>query len=120
MVYSTSIVEVGPEAETFLAEHMAITFAGNAPEALRPYCWLLAEGVEADGELTVGQGVKIADQSWTITALGSLANKNLAQLGHVTLVFDGADEPQMEGAIHLAGDHETPALAQGATLEFGL
>ena len=41
MGYSTTIIEVGPDASDFLAEQMAITFAGNAPEELRSYCFVI-------------------------------------------------------------------------------
>ena len=33
MGYTTKVVEVGSDAEAFLAEQTAITFAGDAPEA---------------------------------------------------------------------------------------
>ena len=110
MIYRTRIVSVGPEASSFLEEKLAITFAGNAPEELRDYCFLIEEA-EMHGTLAVGQGVQIADQQWTITALGSLAENNLANLGHVTLVFDCASEPRMDGALHLGGHAERPAPA---------
>ena len=34
MGYKTTIIEIGPDASDFLAEQMAITFAGNAPALL--------------------------------------------------------------------------------------
>jgi PTS system glucitol/sorbitol-specific IIA component len=37
----------------------------------------------------------------------------------VTLVFDGAAEPRMPGAVHIGGVDATPALAAGATVVFG-
>ncbi|MHA6525950.1 PTS glucitol/sorbitol transporter subunit IIA [Tessaracoccus sp. G1721] len=118
MAYATTILEVGPEAQAFLAESMAITFAGDAPEALRPYCFLIGKA-ELTGDLAVGQTVRISEQAWTITALGEVAQQNLANLGHVTLVFDGEAEPRMPGAIHLTGVDGEPALVLGAQLVFG-
>ncbi|QXT63444.1 PTS glucitol/sorbitol transporter subunit IIA [Tessaracoccus palaemonis] len=117
MAYATTVVALGEEAETFLAEDMAITFSGEAPEGLRPYCFLIAPA-ELDGSLAAGQEVLIGEQIWTITAIGEVAEKNLASLGHVTLVFDGGPEPRMPGAIHLGGLDEKPALTLGASLIF--
>ena len=117
MAYATTIVEVGPDAPSFLAGKMAITFAGDAPEALRAFCYLI-EPAEMTGSLAVGQEVLIGDQIWTITALGNLAEKNLVALGHVTLVFDGASEPRMDGCVHLTGVDATPALELGASVVF--
>ncbi len=71
------------------------------------------------GHLAVGQKVQIGDQDWSITALGNLAEKNLGARGHVTLAFDGESEPRMDGAVHLGGVDEEPALSQDATVVFG-
>lgn len=117
MAYTTTVLEVGAEASAFLMENMAITFGGNAPEELRPYCFII-EKAELTGTLAVGQTVRVGPQVWTITALGEVAEKNLANLGHVTLVFDGEAEPRMPGAVHLTGVDEVPALVQGAQLVF--
>lgn len=117
MAYTTTVLEVGAEASAFLMENMAITFGGNAPEELRPYCFLI-EKAELSGSLTVGQRVLIAHQEWTVSAVGDVAEQNLAALGHVTLVFDGEAEPRMGGAIHLSGLDEAPALVQGALVVF--
>lgn len=118
MSYQTTIVEVGPEVAEFLDQGMAITFGGNAPEELRPFCFLIEPAV-LHGELAVGHPVRLGSQTWTITAVGEVAAKNLSALGHVTLVFDGAESAQLPGALHLAGDHDAPELAQGTTLVFG-
>ena len=61
----------------------------------------------------------IGDQEWRITAIGDVAEKNLGALGHVTLVFDGASEPRLPGALHLSGSHPEPALAAGTRLVIG-
>lgn len=118
MAYSTHVVEVGPDAPAFLEEKMAITFSGEAPEALRSYCFLIKDA-ELTAPLELGMPVQIGEQGWTITAIGDLAEKNLRDLGHVTLVFDGEDEPRMPGAIHLGGVDETPALTLDAKVVFG-
>ncbi|MFT3888085.1 MAG: PTS glucitol/sorbitol transporter subunit IIA [Arachnia sp.] len=118
MGYSTRVIEVGPEAEAFLEAQTAITFAGDAPEALRPFCYII-EKAELQGDLAVGQSVRIGEQQWAITALGDVAQTNLVNLGHVTLVFDGEAEPRMPGAIHIGGIDATPALAVGAVVVFG-
>ena len=61
MGYSTTIIEVGPDASDFLAEQMAIIFAGNAPEELRSYCFVIDKS-ELTSPLAVGQPVLIGDQ----------------------------------------------------------
>jgi len=48
MGYSTTIIEVGPDASDFLAEQMAITFAGNAPEEMVRLAALNVDAVITD------------------------------------------------------------------------
>lgn len=117
MGYTTRILSVGPEASSFLEEKLAITFAGNAPEELRDYCYLIEDAV-LEGHLAVGQLVEVGAQDWRITALGEIAEKNLDNLGHVTLAFDGSPEPRMDGAIHLGGVDELPVLTEGTRVVF--
>lgn len=118
MAYATTVSEVGPDAPAFLAENMAITFGGNAPAELRLFCYLL-EPAQLEGSLALGQRVLIGEQTWTITAIGAVAEANLSKLGHVTLVFDGASEPRLPGALHVAGPDEAPALAEGVRVVIG-
>lgn len=118
MAYETTVIAVGSQAHTFFAENMALTFGSKAPQELKDYCYILEE-TRLLGALRVGQQVLIGEQSWTITALGDVAEKNLAGLAHVTLVFDGAATASMAGAIHLSGPAEEPALKLGARVVFG-
>lgn len=118
MPYLTTVVSQGVEADSFLADGLAITFGADAPEELKPFCFVLASA-SLEGSIKVGQRTLIADQSWTITAIGEVAQQNLAALGHVTFIFDGAKVPQMAGAIHLGGCSAVPALAPGVRLEVG-
>lgn len=117
MGYTTKVVEVGQEAELFLADRTAITFGSNAPEALRPFCFII-ELATLEGELAVGRHLTIGDQQWTVTAVGDVAQTNLVNLGHVTLVFDGAAEPRLPGAVHVGGLDAAPALALGVPVVF--
>ncbi|HHW02163.1 MAG TPA: hypothetical protein GXX35_05065 [Thermoanaerobacterales bacterium] len=39
-----------------------------------------------------------------ITAVGDVANKNLKDLGHVVLNFNGNTTPELPGYIHLTPD----------------
>jgi PTS system glucitol/sorbitol-specific IIA component len=46
-----------------------------------------------------------------------VANKNLAELGHVVVHFDGATKAKLPGAISVEPALETP-LTVGTTFEF--
>lgn len=69
---------------------------GKAPDELRDFCYALPEATSS-GTIGVGDVLAIGEHRFPITAIGALAQRNLDSLGHVTLVFDGADEPRLEG-----------------------
>ncbi|WP_130865735.1 PTS glucitol/sorbitol transporter subunit IIA [Acidipropionibacterium timonense] len=115
IIYTSSVTAIGPEAASFLAEKMLVTFGANAPAELRDYCYIL-DSATSSGPIQPGSTAIIDGTAMTVTAIGSVAQKNLDALGHVTLVFDGADVPRMDGAIHLlATGTALPALQEGST-----
>ena len=100
VIYRNQICAVGSQAESFLSEKMLVTFGGKAPDELRDFCYALPEATSS-GTIGVGDVLAIGEHRFPITAIGALAQRNLDSLGHVTLVFDGADEPRLEGALHV-------------------
>lgn len=61
--------------------------------------------------------VEIGEQRYRVTAVGSVAEQNLRELGHITLCFDGQNEAKFPGTVHLAGP--TPdGIAPGTILQF--
>lgn len=100
MKYSVSILEVGEYVNTMLQTGILILFNQSAPDDLRSYC-VITDDNQFDGPVGIDDILMIGDHSYTITAIGELANENLYTLGHVTLCFDGAEYPKLPGHIHL-------------------
>ncbi|WP_320372662.1 PTS glucitol/sorbitol transporter subunit IIA, partial [Escherichia coli] len=50
-------------------------------------------------------------------AVGSVAEDNLRELGHVTLRFDGLNEAEFPGTVHVAGPVPDD-IAPGSVLKF--
>ncbi len=115
VIYRNAVRSVGPEASSFLAEKMLVTFGDQAPDELRDFCYALPPAT-CTAAVKVGDAVVIDGRTFPITALGAVAQKNLDALGHVTLVFDGAGEPRLEGAVHVSLDGDLPTLREGSTI----
>lgn len=114
-IYTTKVLSVGPEAGSFADQGMVVTFGDQAPDMLKEFCYIV-EVTPLDGELEVGQSLYINDTAYALTAVGNVAAKKLAELGHLTIVFNGAEKPHLPGAINVEGDGKLPPLAVGDVL----
>lgn len=97
-IYENKVVELGNRVEAFMDEGMFIIFGENAPDTLKDFCYT-TKVTPVDGTLQAGQKLIIDDISYEITAVGSLAQKNLEMLGHLTIVFNEAVEAGLPGSI---------------------
>lgn len=113
-VYETKIVSIGSDAEMFKAEEMMVLFGKDAPEDLADYSYIIDVNA-INGNIEAGMVVSLDDQSYGITAVGDVVEKNLGNLGHITLKFDGSDEPTLPGTLHLESK-ELPDVKVGTTI----
>ncbi|MBF7097104.1 PTS glucitol/sorbitol transporter subunit IIA [Alkalibacter mobilis] len=103
MKYNVKITGYGDMALDFLTENMLIIFNENAPNELKEIS-VLHEISELASEVEVGDLVEIGGKEYFVTSVGDEANHTLKTMGHCSLRFDGAEEPQLPGSIHLKGD----------------
>lgn len=106
-LYETKVVDLGAEAEMFQAEGMMILFGEEVPEDLANYAYIINVN-PVEGTIEKGMTLTIGGEFYEITAVGDVVNKNLNDLGHITLKFNGATEPELPGTLNL----EEKALPQ--------
>lgn len=100
MIFETQVTNIGPEAEMFQAENMLIFFGDEAPDTLADYCYNI-ELKASTGEILPGMTFTFDDQAYQITAVGDVVKKNLDDLGHITLRFDGSAEAELPGTLYV-------------------
>jgi glucitol/sorbitol PTS system EIIA component len=98
--FDTQINNIGPSVTAFLDEKMLILFGENAPAELAEYC-LLINVKDVEGDIEVGDTLLLGDHEYKITAIGDAVKKNLSSLGHITLKFDGSENPELPGTLYL-------------------
>lgn len=113
--YKSNIVGIGPKSEEIRAGGMIILFSSHAPQELKDYCVIHENVIELD-KVSVGNTLILGNISYLIRAVGDLAEENLRSLGHVTLKFDGAEEAELPGTIHL-NKSSVPELKAGDIIE---
>ena len=115
-IYQTTITRIGASAIDALSDQMLITFREGAPADLEEYCFIHCHG-ELKGALHPGLQFTLGQHRYPVTAVGSVAEDNLRELGHVTLRFDGLNEAEFPGTVHVAGPVPDD-IAPGSVLKF--
>lgn len=112
-IYHTQVTKVGKSAFAFLAEKIVILFKDNAPKDLRDYCVLHSENqlshvIQEEDVLMVG------DIEYKILYVGSEVQRNLENLGHITLRFTGITG-NLSGSVYVE-DKEAPPIQAGDSI----
>ena len=117
-MYKSVVTEVGDLALAFEEEKVSILFGPQAPQELKEIA-IIHESIIADSEESIIEGgvFNVDDQQYKITAVGSAANTNLRELGHISIYFS---EPELEilpGAVFVS-PHVFPKYKNGSVIEF--
>lgn len=110
-VFETEIIAVGPEAELFKDEKMVILFGKDAPDTLKDYCYSIKIN-SVEGSITTDSTLTMGDTSYEVTAVGEVVQKNLEDLGHITIKFDGSTSAELPGTLYVE-EKEIPELTIG-------
>lgn len=98
--YQGKITSIGPLVNEFLDARILVLFGENAPEELREFS-ILHDGQHLIQNVEAGDWFCLNDQRYRILAIGEVANKNLGDLGHLILKFNGSVKPEMPGDVCL-------------------
>ena len=101
-IYSTKVVELGGQVADFIAAaKMIIMFEESmALPELRDAC-VMHTGNELTDMIKPGDIYKIGNAEFKIVKVGSEVQKNLMNLGHITVKFDGGTGDVLEGSLHV-------------------
>lgn len=114
IIYENKVKALGDFAETFAEEGMIILFGDNAPDTLADYCYSISVNPVKE-TIRAGQNFIIDGVVFKITAVGDVAEKNLVNLGHITIAFNGASEASLPGTIYVE-KKEMPKLKIGSKI----
>ena len=115
VLYRSTVTEIGELVPTFVAEGMLVFFGEGAPEELKTFC-IIHKVEHQEGQVKPGDMVSIDDHSFEVLAVGSVANDNLYNLGHLNLKADGNTEADLPGDVCIP-QVELPEITIGTKLE---
>lgn len=111
------VVEIGPQAIT--EEAVLILFDNTATEALKNYSIIQEVSDQPAFDLKEKEKISFDQQEYEITRVGSLANHNLTDIGHVTLVFDDVpEEDAIANGVYLK-PKRIPDITEGTIITYG-
>lgn len=114
-VFETTVKAIGKEAELFKEEKMVILFGENAPDSLADYCYNIEMKASTE-EIKIGMLLSFDDSEYSITAVGKVVRKNLDDLGHITIKFDGSKEAELPGTLYVEAK-KLPEIAVGTKVK---
>ncbi|RAS80769.1 PTS glucitol/sorbitol transporter subunit IIA [Priestia endophytica] len=117
-MYKSIVKEIGELALSFEEEKIMILFGPQTPEGLREVAVIHeVEEDQSESPIKEGHTFKIDNQEFTVTAVGSAANNNLKELGHISIYFNEPTEEVLPGAV-FASPHALPQVKNGSVIEF--
>ncbi|HEL0024990.1 PTS glucitol/sorbitol transporter subunit IIA [Streptococcus equi subsp. zooepidemicus] len=115
-VFETRVTAIGSEAADMInAANMLILFGQGAPADLADFCYTI-DNKQVSGPISVGGQLVIDQMAYDITAVGAVVEKNLAQLGHITISFNGSTASSLPGTLHVKGKG-LPQVRQGSLVQ---
>lgn len=111
------VTKIGKFAKDSLADDMLILFGQNAPEYVADYCFIHDMAI-TEGVITTESTLLISNEYYIVTAVGETANKNLRELGHITIKFNAMMKPEFPGTVHVIG-HCPASIDLGENITFG-
>lgn len=121
VLWQTEITSVGAEAGDLLEGGVLILFGEPVPDALAEVSVVHRLGgdkaVGAADPIAPGDEVHLGEDSFTIDEVGDIANRNLADLGHIVVYVNSPDQTLLPGAVKATGaDLAVPAAGDTVSI----
>lgn len=115
VLYKSTVTEIGELVPSFIAEGMLVFFGESAPEELRTFC-IIHKLEHAEGQVKEGDFVSIDGHEFEVLSVGSVANDNLYNLGHLNLKANGNTVADLPGDVSIA-KVDLPEVKIGTQIE---
>ncbi|MBC1366233.1 PTS sorbitol transporter subunit IIA [Listeria innocua] len=113
----SKIMEIGPLVPAFEEEKIVILFGPTATNELREISVIHEFEAAPQSALSKGNTLQFGDQVYVIEKVGTEANKNLEELGHISIYFRSGQNEVLPGAI-VVSPEVFPTMAIGDTIQF--
>lgn len=109
-VWESEVVRIGDDAQEMFDAGVFILFGEPVPDALAEVSLVHRRPAGAFQPIAAGDQLWIGDTSLDITEVGSRANENFEQLGHIVVYLNAGDQEILPGAVKATGPTPAPAV----------
>ncbi len=102
MKFFAKVTKIGELARDFMEEGILVFFADEAPEELQEAAIVHSNEHPLSEDVVPGDLIRLGEMSFEVLAVGSVANENFRNLGHLVLKFNGLKEVELDGDITVA------------------
>lgn len=96
--YKATVTEIGPLVKEFTEAGILVFFGDDAPPELREFS-IIHDGKDLVADISPTDTIIIDDELYLVMAVGDIANKNLSNLGHLIMKFNGSEKAQLPGDV---------------------
>ncbi|WP_067139790.1 PTS glucitol/sorbitol transporter subunit IIA [Oceanivirga salmonicida] len=97
IIYENVVKKIGNFVDEFGADTI-IFFGDGVPDTLADYCYII-DIKSTTSRIVAGDIIYIGDDDYKILQIGEVAEKNLVNLGHLTINFTGDISNLLSGNI---------------------
>ena len=112
--YETTVLAIGDMAAEFAAEGILVFFGQDAPEELHEFA-IIHEHKELLAPVETGDVIEIGSAQYRVTAVGDVANDNIANLGHLVLKLNGLEQTELPGEVSVV-EGPAPEVGPGTVI----
>lgn len=114
-ILEADVVYVGSNVQKFLDERIMLVFGNESVnDAVREYSFLI-EKVSLSSQIRKGHILKLNDEEYKITSVGTIVDENLSTIHHITLKFNNSVVAEFPGTLYLE-DKPVKKLSAGDKL----
>lgn len=116
ILYEGKVINIGPLVSEFIDAGILVFFGDGAPPELVEFS-IIHNATELNDQIMPGDFFRLKDKNFKVLAVGDVANKNIKNLGHIILKFNGKSKAELPGDISLEKT-EIPKIAIGDQFQF--
>ncbi|GMA50864.1 PTS sorbitol transporter subunit IIA [Alicyclobacillus contaminans] len=115
-MWKSVVTHIGAMALEFVDDKVLVFFGPAAPDALRDVSIIHESAEPFSGSLCVGDKLVVDGQDYEISKVGTQAQGNLQELGHISVYFTDAPDDILPGSIYVT-PHRVPQVKLGSVIE---